>query len=216
MKIEYLGHACCLIENDKGNKFLFDPYTGVGYEMPSQVNADVVFVSHGHFDHNYLDGVKNFSYLIAEEGSYNLLDTPIEAIPTWHDEKQGALRGRNLIFKMKIDGLTLCHFGDLGEPYSLELAEKLVNADILFIPVGGRYTIDAKQAKEYIERIKPLAVIPIHYRPVDGKLDIAEIQDFLKEMTEYFIVPCSTGELSLSRELLDVGKTKIFYMERRI
>ena len=215
MNVEYLGHACFLIENESGVKFLTDPYTGVGYEMPRGIKTDVALVSHGHFDHNYLDGIEKFSYLIADAGTYTLLGNEVEAVSSWHDPQKGALRGKNLIFKIRTDGLTVCHFGDLGEAYSEEIAQKLAGADVWMIPVGGTYTIDAKQAKEYIEKLKPLAVIPMHYRPDDGALNIAKIEAFLMEMDGYSVTACPNGVFSFTKADLQAGTTKIIYMKRR-
>lgn len=215
MKIEYFGHACFCIETENGLKILTDPYTKVGYELPTGITADVVLVSHSHFDHNYLPAVNGEPFVLDCEKEVLLNGARIVGKPTWHDPAQGALRGSNLIFKIQTEGVMIAHFGDLGESYSQEVAEKLAGADVWMIPVGGTYTIDAKQAKEYIEKLSPKLVIPMHFRPEDGKLDIAPIDVFLQEMNAYPMETCTSGQAYITKEILPNYGTKILYMERR-
>ena len=178
MKITYLGHACFQITASNGTTIITDPYTRVGYELPLGLSADLVTVSHGHFDHNYLDGVKT-SQVITEQGEYLFNGIKIVAKNSFHDEKQGALRGKNLLFCFEVDGIRICHLGDLGEACRADILEKIGEVDLLLIPVGGTYTIDAVQAKEYVEKCQPCVAIPMHFRPQDGTLDIAPISQFL-------------------------------------
>lgn len=213
MIIRYLGHACFLIESEKGVKILTDPYTQVGYELPKRIETDIVTVSHGHFDHNYLSAVKT-KEVISEQGEYTYSDIKIIGKNSWHDDKQGALRGKNVIFDYEVDGCRISHFGDLGEPYSAERAKKLKDSAIWLIPVGGTYTIDARQAREYIEKLAPKIVIPMHYRPMDGGLDISEASVFLDEMQDFEIETCSSGILQIQKQDLQRKSTKIIYMER--
>lgn len=215
MKIEYLGHSCFRIESENGIKLVTDPYTKVGYELPKGVNAEIVTVSHGHFDHNYIRAIDGMTAIICEEGEYEINGVEIVGERCWHDPKEGALRGTNLIFKCNIDGITVCHFGDLGEEYSSKIAQILADTDVWLIPVGGTYTIDADEAKTYIEKLKPKAVIPMHYRPQDGALDIAPIEMFLQKMGQYSVITCPSGVFTLTDADFEDGKTKIFYMERR-
>ena len=214
MKIEYLGHSCFRIQTESGITIVTDPYTKVGYELPNDLTADIVCLSHEHFDHNYVEAIKGNPVIINEEGEYAVQGVKIVGAHTWHDSKQGALRGSNIIFKLQIDGITICHFGDLGEMYSDKLTKILFGTDVWLIPVGGTYTIDASQAKEYIDTCKPKAVIPMHYLPDDGALDIEEVNVFLQMMDEYPIIDRLSGSLILSEKDLTEGQTKIFYMER--
>ncbi len=214
MKIEYLGHSCFRIENEEGVTLVTDPYTKVGYEMP-KVTADIVTVSHGHFDHNYLAGVGGSPVVIGQEGVCNYHGIEIVGTHTWHDPKQGILRGSNIIFRYVIDGVRICHFGDLGEGYSEKIAKIVSDCDVWLIPVGGTYTIDAAQATEYIEKLRPKAVIPMHYRPLDGGLDIAPIEVFLQKLKKESVLHCPKGEIRLVKDDLKVGETQILYMERK-
>ncbi len=215
MKITYLGHSCFCMENEKGTRIITDPYTKVGYELPSSLQADLITVSHGHFDHAYTAVIEGATAILSKEGEYIFEDIQIVGKHTWHDPKQGALRGDNIIFSFVIDGLRVCHFGDLGEGYNEKIAKILEGADVWLIPVGGTYTIDAKQAKEYVDKLTPKAVIPMHYRPADGKLDIAPISEFLQMFTSKDVFPCPTGEIALVKEELLDGQTRIIYMERK-
>ena len=210
MKIEYFGHSCFRITFKNGTKIVTDPYTGVGYELPSNLQADIVTVSHGHFDHNYLDGVQGVEKIISEIGTKEEKGILFEGIMTDHDPKNGTLRGKNTVFKITADGIKICHLGDLGEPYSPKLIEKIGKIDILLIPVGGNYTIDAKQALAYIRAINPAIAIPMHYRPQDGTIDIAEAETFLKLCDGYV----TTKEKGVYEPTDFRSKTKIVFMER--
>ena len=185
MKIEYLGHSCFLLTTSAGQTVLTDPYTGVGYELPANITADIVTVSHGHFDHNYVAAVQNKATILTETGKQVVDGIVFEGIASDHDPARGTLRGKNTIFKMQADGITLCHLGDLGEPLNNSLVEKIGKVDILFIPVGGNYTIDAVEAKRYVDAIAPKTVIPMHYRPIDGSIDIATETAFLRLYESY-------------------------------
>ncbi len=214
MKIEYLGHSCFRIQTEQGVTIVTDPYTKVGYELPKGLQADIVSVSHGHFDHNYVEAVEGAPMIIETEGEHVVCGVKIVGEHTWHDPHQGVLRGKNIIFKMDIDGFIVCHFGDLGESYSDEIAKILSGTDVWLIPVGGTYTIDAEQAKVYIEKCKPKAVIPMHYLPEDGTLDITGAKGFLQKMNGYPIREVLSESLSLSKEDLEGEQTRIYYMER--
>ena len=214
MKITYLGHSCFLFESDSGTKLMVDPYTRVGYELPNGLTADMVLTSHGHFDHNYTQAIEGEYTLLNEPGKYNVAGVEVEGFYTWHDPKQGALRGNNVIFHFTIDGVRFCHFGDLGETYNEDVAAKLEGAEVWLMPVGGTYTIDAVQALEYIEKLSPKLVIPMHYLPEDGALDIAPIQDFLSKVNPSEVISCKEGTLTLDKVDLQQLLGKIIYMER--
>lgn len=178
MKIKYYGHSCFLLETDGGLRLLTDPYTGIGYALPC-VKAEVVVRSHDHFDHNYTEGVAGVREVIEAAGEYRCGDVKIKGIPSFHDEAKGAKRGKNVIFRFEADGVTVCHMGDIGEPASAELAEAIGQTDILMLPVGGTYTVDARGALNYIEAIRPKIVLPMHYKTNDCTLDIAPVGEFL-------------------------------------
>ncbi len=214
MKIRYLGHSCFQLISKNSYTVLTDPYTGVGYELPQGLTADIVTVSHGHFDHNYLEGINNEYIAIKDSAKYENENVIITGIDCFHDNKRGQLRGKNVIFKILMDGLDICHFGDLGEPLSSELLQKIGAPDILLIPVGGTYTIDAKQAKEYAEKIPAKAVIPMHYRPQDGVLDITDGNSFLSLCKEEEVLYVPNGEYVFDIEKWQKNDKTVVFMER--
>ena len=140
-----------------------------------RVNADYCTVSHEHFDHNFTEGV-NAKTIVrsSKEGFW--------AIDSYHDCNLGALRGKNTIFKFSIDGIVFCHLGDIGEYFTQDLVEEIGMVDVLFIPVGGTYTIDAKEAVKYASAIKAPITIPMHFRTPNGTIDIADVKEFTKRM----------------------------------
>ncbi len=208
MQIRYLGHSCFEFISKDGKRIITDPYTKVGYELPRGLYADVLTLSHAHFDHNYAQAV-NSKAVITEAKNYLVDGVKIEGIESYHDPKMGALRGKNIIYKITVDGVTLCHMGDIGEECSIELAEKIGKVDVLLIPVGGTYTVDAFGAKYYIEKIKPKTVIPMHYKPLDGALDIADIQPFLDLFKDEPIKKVLDGVTEI-----DADTSGIIYIER--
>ncbi|MEA3311060.1 MAG: MBL fold metallo-hydrolase [candidate division WOR-3 bacterium] len=186
MKIQWLGHSAFLIETSDGRKLVTDPYDSgsydgaVGYEE-IDVAADVVTVSHEHPDH---DGVAGLIHapgtVVRESDSTEAAGFNIRGIETFHDESHGAERGPNTIFVIEADGLRICHLGDLGHLLSDEQIEELGRVDVLLIPVGGHFTIDAAQATRIAERIKPKVVIPMHYKTKVLGFPIAGVEGFLQ------------------------------------
>ena len=213
MKIRYLGHSCFELTAKNGVKVLTDPYRGVGYELPHGLSADVITISHGHFDHNYIDGVKAVN-VVATSERFEKDGVEIVGLDTYHDPKQGALRGKNIIYKIKMDGMEICHFGDLGEAYRDDFSKKIGSPDVLLIPVGGTYTIDWREAKEYADKLSVKLIVPMHFKPKDGTLDIAEIEYFINQYQSEEVVACPCGEIDLSQQDLNESKKQILYMER--
>lgn len=202
MKIVYLGHSAFKIVLKNGTTVVTDPYTKVGYELDKTLAADIVTVSHGHFDHNYTAAVNGEPVIIDGTDEYVFDGGRITAISTFHDEQSGALRGKNNVYVLQADGLTVCHFGDLGQAHNARLIERLYGVDVLLIPVGGTYTINAEQAKAYVDAIKPAVVIPMHYKPQDGTLDIAALDGFLSLFDKYTFKKefyCEKRNLALQR-----------------
>lgn len=208
MTIRYLGHACFEFTSKDGIKIITDPYTQVGYELSDGLCADLLIISHAHFDHNYAQAVK-CKVVLNEAKKYSFDGVEIEGIESYHDTEMGALRGKNIIYKIILDGITLCHMGDIGEECSDALVAQVGKVDVLLIPVGGTYTVDAKGAKAYIDKICPKAVIPMHYKPQDGALDIAGIQPFLDLFEDVSVKNVLDGVIKI-----DASTSGIIYMER--
>ena len=202
MKIRYLGHSCFQFVSEGGVRIVTDPYTKVGYEMPQGVASDLVTLSHGHFDHAFLDGVAEEPFVLDGRGGvFRFEDVEISSFSTFHDEKQGALRGKNEIFKFVVNGIRLCHFGDLGETCRADILEKIGETDVLLLPVGGTYTIDAVSAKEYADKIGAKLVVPMHFKPEDGALDIAPVSTYLA-LCDASNVKNVVGEMEITKEEL--------------
>lgn len=186
MQIQWIAHSCFKITLESGTVLLFDPFgEGIGYTMP-QVEADYVFCSHDHFDHNGLDNVRPGYKLFLEPGHYEEAELVIEGIACHHDGAQGALRGNNIIFKVSAEGVSMAHLGDLGHPLNADLAAKLGKVDVLMIPVGGNYTIDAQEAFEVCKQVEPNVILPMHYRTPSLTVDVAPVAGFIQATKGYF------------------------------
>lgn len=213
MKIRYLGHSCFMLTESTGTTIVTDPYGAIGYKMPP-VRADAVTISHSHYDHNNLHAVKGSPAVFNEEGTYEIGGVDITAIKSYHDDKNGARRGENLIFKFRMDGLEICHLGDLGEECSSALLETILPVHVLLIPVGGKYTIDAEQAKEYVDRIMPAIVIPMHYKTKGLLLDIDKVDEFTDRFESEEVEELEGSEIELFRDDISEDSTKIIVLER--
>jgi L-ascorbate metabolism protein UlaG (beta-lactamase superfamily) len=156
MNVIWNGHSCFSIQT-QGQTIVFDPYVDdcVPGLVPLRLQADGVFCSHGHRDHNATE-------LVTLSGRGTTV--PVEAIPVFHDRVRGLRRGRNTIHLLESEGLRLAHLGDLGHIPSKAVQNRLHDLDALLIPVGGYYTINAPTAQRLIELLKPKVVIPMHYR----------------------------------------------------
>ena len=214
MKIQYLGHSCFKLTESTGTTIITDPYKGIGYELPKGLKADAVTVSHSHFDHNHVKAIGGHPRVLDKEGFYELPGVEIAGIKSYHDNQGGRQRGENIIYKFRMDGLEVCHLGDLGEECSSELLEMILPVNILLIPVGGTYTVDAELAKEYVDRIMPEIVIPMHYKTRSLNLDLDKADAFLDLFDDEETEISGLDTLEFSREDLTEEKTKIILMER--
>lgn len=182
MKIRWLAHACFLLESQDGNKIITDPFDGsVGYKIP-KIEADLVTVSHDHYDHNYVEAVQGDPKIIKTPGEYAFSDIKIKGIPCFHDEVKGAKRGPNIIFVFEMDGLRICHLGDLGHLLSKAQVEEIGKVDVLLIPVGGTFTLDAEGAVAVVEQLSPRLVIPMHFKTPEVSLPIDPVDNFLEKI----------------------------------
>lgn len=181
MKLKWLGHSCFLITSETGLRIITDPYpqgSGLNYS-PINEAADIVTVSHDHFDHNNISAVSGKPEVITGNGVKNVKGIQFKGIATHHDESQGKERGTNTIFCFSVDGIKLCHLGDLGHRLSKEQIAEIGALDILFIPIGGVFTIDAKMASTVSDDLKPKVVIPMHCKTHKCDWPLNTIEDFL-------------------------------------
>lgn len=172
MEITYLGHSSFKLKGKK-TTVITDPFlpASVGLKFP-KAEADIVTVSHAHEDHSATDQVSGSPFIISGPGEYEVLGVSIIGIPSYHDANQGKERGKNTIFTIEIDGIHIVHLGDIGSMLTDKEIEQIGNVNILLIPVGGVYTITAKQASELVPEMDPNIVIPMHYGRPELKPDV--------------------------------------------
>lgn len=209
MKIRYNGHASFTITSADGTVLVTDPYDPKGYDGALQyaaVNdlADAAVVSHDHADHNYVEGLAGSPRIIR--GTDNVKDIEIKGIETFHDESEGSERGTNVIFVMNIDGIRICFCGDLGHQLTDEQVAAAGNIDILLVPVGGFFTLDAEGAARLVEVLRPGIVIPMHYKTSKCGFPIADAEPFLDLMKD--VKKLDKSEIEISADLLpETGST---------
>ncbi|HEY8389617.1 MAG TPA: MBL fold metallo-hydrolase [Clostridia bacterium] len=215
MKLQWLGHASFLLKESTGTAIVTDPYDKklTGFEMP-EVHADIVTSSHSHADHNYFKAIKGSPIILNKPGVTDVLGVQITSIPSFHDDKQGKKRGENLIFKFRIDGIDVCHLGDIGQEVSAELTDQLMPVNILLIPVGGNYTIDAHQAYEYVNVLMPDVVIPMHYKTPDCQIDIEKLDSFIRLFDDDAVIFSEDDILEFERDDFEGNFTKIIIPKR--
>ena len=181
MDINWLGHSCFRMRGRQA-AVVTDPFPpDLGYS-PGKITADIVTVSHQHPSHNYVQGVGGSPKEIVGPGEYEVQGVLIIGIGTYHDAEGGQKRGKNTVYLMEIDGLTVCHLGDLGHVLPAEQVEELDNVDVLMLPVGGVSTINAATATEVIRQIEPKIVLPMHYKTPAVSRELGTVESFLKEM----------------------------------
>lgn len=178
MRIRWRGHASFIIET--GNKTIVtDPFNAeYGYPV-TPVTADIVTVSHDHRDHNAVATIDGQPRIILGTGTAELAGISIIGIASFHDHGAGQERGLNTIFKIYAEGLNLVHLGDLGQSLSTQQVREIGNVDILLVPVGGRYTIDAAEAFEIVSTLAPKIVIPMHYATPHLSFALAPVEEFI-------------------------------------
>lgn len=181
MKIEWLGHSCFLLTTADGTRILTDPFDPkmVGYPA-LDVAADIVTVSHQHGDHNYTQAVRGKFTLVDKPGVVDVHGVTIKGVPTFHDDAGGAQRGKNIVFRFSVDDLNLVHCGDLGHLLNPAQVAELLPVDVILLPVGGHFTIDAAAAQEVVKALKPALVIPMHYKTPSLNFPITTEEPFLK------------------------------------
>ena len=209
MEISWLGHSCFRIRGSQAT-VITDPYSpDLGYSL-GKPKAHIVTVSHQHPGHSYVQGVGGSPKLITGPGEYEISGLLIIGIATFHDAEGGSQRGKNTIYLMEIDELSLCHLGDLGHMLTAEQIEELGSVDILLVPVGGVSTIDAPVAAEIARRLEPKIVIPMHYKTEALSRELEPVGRFLKEMGVEQVI--SQPKLSLNKSNLPASN-QVFLLD---
>lgn len=201
MNIKWLGHSSFLITSKSNFKILTDPFPNtIGYKV-QDIEADIVTISHHHFDHNCLEFVT---------GDYAVLDKPGETLfnkilfkgfQSYHDNVMGAKRGLNTIFTFDVDNITICHLGDLGYLPSKEEIAKLGPINVLFVPVGGNYTIDNVEAAKVCKLINPNIIIPMHYKTCALNFDLDTLDKFLVNMVKFKKIDNNSIEIPSPKDI---------------
>lgn len=188
VEISWLGHACFVLKG-KEKTVITDPYRPeLGYSL-GQPEADIVTVSHFHPGHSYVEGIANSPKQIKGPGEYEIGNIFITGLACYHDNEKGETRGKNTIYLLETEGLTLCHLGDLGHPLTASLVEELGNCDVLFLPVGEVSTISVDVAVEIVRQLTPHIVIPMHYKTDVLNKNLKGVDKFLGKMGIHDIEP---------------------------
>lgn len=187
MKLKWNGHTSFTITASDGTIIVTDPYDPNGYDGALQYDvvsdrADIAVVSHDHADHNYVEGLTGDPQILRGSGSIKNIE--IKGIETFHDESEGSERGTNVVFVMKVDGINICFCGDLGHQLSDEQINAVGEIEILLVPVGGFFTLDAEGASKLVETLKPRIVIPMHYKTSKCGFPISDVEPFLALMKD--------------------------------
>ena len=175
---------------------MIDPFEdSLGLKLPPQ-EADIVIITHGHFDHNNVKVARGTPFVIDSPGEYEVKSVFVQGIKTFHDDVEGKERGLNTVYTISAEGITLCHMGDFGQKeLTPEQVEKIGLVHVLMIPVGGTYTINGKEAGKIISQIEPKIIIPMHYALPRLKVKLAPVDEFLRTMGKKGLEP--QGKLSL-------------------
>lgn len=209
MKVKWLGHASFLLESESGLRIITDPYTpgmyGLNY-APISETADIVTVSHEHGDHNNVAAVGGNPQVVRGTGSHQAKGLSFQGVATYHDQAEGSQRGPNTVFCVTVDGIRVCHLGDLGHELGDEAAAAIGEVDLLLVPVGGNFTIDAATASRIVDKLKPKVVIPMHFKNERcPDFPVAAAEEFLRGRTN--VRATGQSEVELKKDQLPVGET---------
>jgi L-ascorbate metabolism protein UlaG (beta-lactamase superfamily) len=210
VRIGWYGHAMFLVEDDQGTSVVIDPFDpGIGYAFPD-LAASVVLVSHDHYDHANVGAVKGNPVVVREKGVTNAYGVEVEGLPAAHDARGGAERGPNIIYRWSMAGMSFAHLGDLGHPLTPELSSRLRDLDVLFIPVGGTFTIDDSTAARTVEELSPRIAVPMHYKTAALGFPIQGVEPFANRFSD--VVTTGKGFVYLDRDSLP-ETTSIFLFD---
>jgi len=216
MNIQWHGQSCFQIFTNQGKNnsvnIVIDPFNeDIGLRLP-KMEADILLVTHQHSDHNNVKAVSKNPFLIEGPGEYEIKEVFIQGIPAFHDNVSGKERGTNTIYIIEAEGLRICHLGDFGQKeLTLEQLEKIGGVDILMLPVGGIYTISAKEAPKIMAQIEPKITIPMHYKIPKLKIKLEEVDNFLKAMGIKKIEPLP--KLSIKKKELSEEEARIIVLK---
>lgn len=182
MKLKYYGHACFTLRFADGTVLAIDPFDESVTYAPCDAICDAALLSHDHFDHNHTQSLRGEFTVIREEGVHDVRGVHITAVHSFHDKQRGALRGKNLIFRIEGDGLTIVHLGDLGHMPDEDQLRAIAGADVLLTPIGGTYTIDTPEAEALIRLAQPKHAVAMHFRTPDYDFNTSTCEAFARDM----------------------------------
>jgi L-ascorbate metabolism protein UlaG (beta-lactamase superfamily) len=216
MQIIWHGQACFQIISSQGRNhqvnIVIDPFDeSLGLRVP-KLEADILLVTHQHYDHNNIKAVSANPVLVSGPGEYEIKEVFIQGIPSFHDAVRGKERGPNTIYTIESEEIRLCHLGDLGQKeLTSDQIEQIGQVDILMIPIGGVYTISAKEAVKVMSQIEPNIIIPMHYQIPKLKLKLDGLDKFLKTMGIKSITPLP--KLSIKKKDIAPEEAKIIALK---
>jgi len=183
MEIKYLSHSSFLIKT-KDAKIVMDPFDPkfVGLKFSKQ-EADVVTISHEHKDHSFTELIEGTPLILTWPGQFEKKGVRVWGIHSFHDKVEGKERGENVMYKIESEGVSLLHCGDLGAALTDAQLDEIGDVDVLFVPVGGKFTLTADEAISLIKKVEPAIIIPMHYGRPDLAIEgLAPLDEFLKKM----------------------------------
>lgn len=201
MKVKWLGHACFLITSEAGLKIITDPYpqgSGLSY-APIKEAADIVTMTHDHFDHNNVSALPGKPQVITGSGVKTIKGVEFRGINTYHDASLGKERGANTAFCFSVDGIKICHLGDLGHRLNQEQIDEIGRIDVLLVPIGGVFTIDAKLAETVVDDLKPKIAMPMHYKTSKCDWPLNTVEDFVADKKNVKKLNVSEIELKVDK-----------------
>lgn len=212
VNIKWLGHSSFLISLDDAMKIVTDPFDDtVGYPMPDET-ANVCVVSHDHFDHNCISVIKGNPEVVKGNGEKEAKGIKFKGVASFHDEKGGSERGENTIWTFELGGIKFAHVGDLGIDLDDSQKKEIGAVDVLFVPTGGFYTIDADSASRVVEDLNPKVVIPMHYKTpfLGDNFPLSKVDQFIKGKEN--VVKEEKNSVSFTKDSLP-EKTTIYVLE---
>jgi len=207
MVITWLGQSCFKLQSGD-LVIVVDPFSKDIGLTPPRFRSDLVLITHNHEDHSNAATLTGDPFVISGPGEYEVKDVYVHGIETFHDEVQGKERGMNTAYKIETEGIRLAHLGDFGEKeIRSETVDALGDIDILMVPVGGKFTIDAETAAKVVKQIEPRYVIPMHYKIPGLKVPLEGVETFLKELGSKSV---PEEKLTLKkRDIAEEGKTEV-------
>ncbi len=214
MKIRYLGHSAFELALESGKKIVFDPYQSGAFGTltygPIEGPFDIAIVSHGHEDHTDSGVLSRTKKVVNKPGKVTVDGITIQSVSAFHDDRKGEARGKNLLSIVEAEGLRIAHLGDLGHPITAKDYPMLAGVDVLMIPVGGYFTIDAATAAGVVRDLKPKIAIPMHFKTPKADFPITPVEDFTKLMDN--VEKLGSSEIEVTKAALP-AKPKVVVLK---